>query len=238
MTDETTETTAEDAAPETETTGSLLNQTETTEARPDWLPEKFKSGAALAESYSHLEKKLGAFTGAPESYTIPEIDGVEIDADSELYKHISGFCSENNVNQDMFNNLVETYFSHQEVSQEAQIKAELETLGPNANSRLQSVEQYLRNQFPDDFEEISGLVTSANAVKLMERMIQKTAPAKLPFEGGESATGMTVEKLNELMYAKDNNGNLKRSTDPEYNRMVTRELNNFYGDKPTQQQVG
>ena len=245
MTDETTETTdtaettpdAPDTASESTTNTSLLGQQSEAE-RPNWLPEKFKSGEALAESYSHLEKKLGNFTGAPDAYELPQIEGIEIDNEGELYKHISGFCKENNVNQDMFNNLVETYFSHQEVSQEVQLKAELDSLGSNASSRLASVEQYLKNTFPDDFQALAGLVTSANSVKLMERMIAANAPAKLPFEGGESASGMTEAKLQELMYAKDDNGNLKRSVDPAYNKMVQSELNKFYGEQPVQKQVG
>lgn len=236
-TDDATTTESESASTEETTTASLLDQTVQDE-RPAWLPEKFKSGEALANSYSELEKKLGAFTGSPETYELPSIEGIEIDAEGELYKHISGFCKDNNVNQDMFNSLVETYFSHAEVSQEQQLKAEIESLGPNANSRLQEVEQYLKNQFPDDFNELAGMVTSANAVKLMERMIAASAPAKLPFEGGESASGMTETKLNELMYAKDDNGNLKRSVDPAYNKMVQDELNRFYGDQPAQTRVG
>ncbi|QDP60607.1 MAG: putative capsid assembly scaffolding protein [Prokaryotic dsDNA virus sp.] len=56
------------------------------EARPDWLPEKFKSAEQMAEAYSALESKMGAGAqeaekAAPEpapAEPAVEVDGLEI----------------------------------------------------------------------------------------------------------------------------------------------------------------
>jgi len=45
-----------------------LGADNTAEERPEWLPQKFKTGEDLAKSYGELEKKIGAYTGAPEAY--------------------------------------------------------------------------------------------------------------------------------------------------------------------------
>ena len=47
------------AATETETAPEVTPTPETTPDRPEWLPEKFKSGTDLANAYKELESKLG-----------------------------------------------------------------------------------------------------------------------------------------------------------------------------------
>ena len=39
--------------------------------RPEWLPEKFKSPADLAEAYNNLESKLGSNTDTGETEDLP-----------------------------------------------------------------------------------------------------------------------------------------------------------------------
>jgi hypothetical protein len=46
-------------------------QSEGTQDRPEWLPEKFQSAEDLAKAYAELERKLGQGAAAPESAPAP-----------------------------------------------------------------------------------------------------------------------------------------------------------------------
>lgn len=50
---------------------------ETAEERPEWLPEKFETPEALAQSYKHLEQKLGGKSEVPEQYELELPEGVD-----------------------------------------------------------------------------------------------------------------------------------------------------------------
>ena len=54
-------------------------QTPTTEARPEWLPEKFGSAEDLAKAYSELETKQGQKTEVTPEATTESNDSLEID---------------------------------------------------------------------------------------------------------------------------------------------------------------
>lgn len=42
--------------------------------RPDWMPRKYKTAADVGKAYTELEKKLGAFVGAPEKYDLSTLE--------------------------------------------------------------------------------------------------------------------------------------------------------------------
>ena len=65
--------------------------------RPEWLPEKFKTGEDLAKSYSELEKKFADQPKAPEQYSWDFVDkmDLQINQDTETVREA----------EDMFKNL-------------------------------------------------------------------------------------------------------------------------------------
>jgi hypothetical protein len=53
------------------------------EGRPEWLPEKFKSPADLAEAYNNLESKLGSSTDTGETEDLPPTEAPDEIAPSQ-----------------------------------------------------------------------------------------------------------------------------------------------------------
>ena len=103
--------------------------TSQTEERPEWLPEKYKTGEDLAKAYSELSSKLGskeedirnslleelqqeAFSNRPESagdYELPDIIDAEASVDNELLKWWSEHAFENGFSQEEFQQGIEMY---------------------------------------------------------------------------------------------------------------------------------
>lgn len=187
--------------------------------KPEWyLGDKYKSVADQAKAYTDLQKKLGGFTGAPESYEVPE----GIDGEDEAFKAFSEFAAKHNMNQELFNEGFEFYKTALGVSGEVSVEAEMQKLGDNAEQRIGQVETFLRNNVKDaaDFEAIQGMATDAKSIMLIEKMMQVMAPKKLPIEGGEHPEGLTMEKIMEMSMKKDENGRYLRSIDPAYNAKI------------------
>ncbi len=113
--------TAEEQAPEP----SLFDETAASmeEAKPEWLPEKFKTGEDLAKSYTELERKLGAHTGAPEAYEMQPEEGLEdyaVNSDDPFATDFARVLKENGVNQKTYDEISNLYF--------AKVKAEEESI--------------------------------------------------------------------------------------------------------------
>ena len=70
------------AAGQSEHDKAMLAKVDETEAklteRPDWLPEKFKDAAQMAEAYAALETKLGQ--GGPSEETTEESSAAETES--------------------------------------------------------------------------------------------------------------------------------------------------------------
>ncbi len=120
---------------------SLFAETEAAmeaENRPEWLPEKFKTGEDLSKSYKELEKKLGAHVGAPENYEMAIEEGLEdysITSDDPFATDFAKVLKEGGINQDTYNKIANLYF--------AKVKADDE-----------SISDAHEHQFREDCKEI------------------------------------------------------------------------------------
>ena len=80
----------EAATPEsTEEPEQLVDTPENPDARPEWLPEKFKTPEDLVKAYNEMGAKIREKTEPPESYDIQFEDGTAIDlteSDVETFK--------------------------------------------------------------------------------------------------------------------------------------------------------
>ena len=97
--------------------------------RPEWLPEKYKTGEDLAKAYKELESKLGtkeedfrakfmeeiqseAFKDRPETagdYQLPDFVDQEQAVDNDLLRWWSEHSFENGYSQDEFQKGLEMY---------------------------------------------------------------------------------------------------------------------------------
>ena len=157
------------------------------EIRPEWLPEKFKTGEDFAKSYSNLERKLSegleeinesVVEGVPESaddYLLPENIDETLAPDNELLNWWANHSHSNNYTQDefeeginMYRNAIENAVGGEEIDSEA----EMEALGDNAPERLEAVRLFSEQFFTEEeFGEIVELCSTAQGVSAVERMI-------------------------------------------------------------------
>lgn len=109
------ETQTEEVATQDPSQPSLFDETETamaSEDRPEWLPEKFKAPEDLAKSYDELSRKLGAHTGAPESYEMEIEAGLEeyaLSSEDPFATDFAKVLKENGVNQKTYNEIANLY---------------------------------------------------------------------------------------------------------------------------------
>lgn len=204
--------------------------------KPDWyLSDKYKSVAEQAKGYSELQKRLGSFTGAPK-------DGYELgegyDKEDALVAEVLKFGQESNMSQDGVNKLLDLAMSQAEVKQQVSIESEMKKLGENANGRIKTVENFLKNKMGKDYDSIMPMINSAESVQLVEAMIKATQPARLPIDGNVEPGGITMDDIQKEMFRKDENGNMLRSVSREHEAKVQRMLKEFGGDRPNIKVVG
>jgi hypothetical protein len=197
---------------------------------PEWLnTEKYKSVAEQAKGYAELSKRFGGFKGAPkDGYSLPE--GVE--KDDALYQELEAFATKNNMNGDAFSEAWELLSTQGQVAEEYNQEAELRKLGDNAQQRIKTVENFMKNNLDaDTYEQARGLVNSAETIQLVEMLVRATAPTKLPMEGGHNPEGLSWEAIEVEMFKKDENGNLLRSINIGHEQKIQKMMEAWGGSQ-------
>ena len=213
--------------------------------RPENVPEKFWNNEtkavnndAVLESYNQLSSKFGAFTGAPEAYeyTLSEQlteAGVELAADDPLISSFNELAKEANMSGEMANKLVNMFVESEyaksgagEEAETARQAEEMTKLGDNAQQRVNNIDNWARaNLTPEQVEGLQDAATTAAGVQAIEALIAKSKNAPMQTEGiNPVGAGKSLDELNALKFARDENGNLKAQTDPEYRKMVSAEF--------------
>tara|TARA_R110002020_G_scaffold15864_5_gene56555 strand:+ start:2701 stop:3453 length:753 start_codon:yes stop_codon:yes gene_type:complete len=190
-----------------------------TDDRPEWLPEKYKTGEDLAKAYKELESKLGAkdldirnellkeiqeesFKGRPSSaneYQLPDfVDTDSIDTNDETLRWWADHAFSNGLDQEEFAEGLQKVME----AQDAYLpdpEEELKKLGDNANVRVEAVDLFARQFFPEEYmESIEDLAATAEGVKALEFIMAKLQSPAI----GSDATPIgrvTEEGLREMM---------------------------------------
>ena len=138
-------------------------------ARPEWLPEKFKTPEDLAKSYTELQSKLGAkdedirnaimediqkeaFADRPESagdYQMPDIIDEDLAVDNELLQWWANHSFENGFSQEEFEQGIQMY-AQAMGSNQPDLEAEAAKLGENANARIEAASVFANKFFPSE----------------------------------------------------------------------------------------
>ena len=188
--------------------------------RPEWLPEKYKTGEDLAKAYKALESKLGgkqeelrasileelqadAFKDRPESagdYQLPEGINEEEAVNSELLKWWSETAFENGYSQEEFQKGIEMYMSAagQQVSG-PDLEAEAKKLGENANDRIQAASAFAKKMFSEEqLPAIERLFEGADGILVMEVIMEALKDGDFSGDASNSA-GVTEAELKQMM---------------------------------------
>jgi len=190
------------------------------EQRPEWLPEKFKNPEDFAKSYSSLERRLSegedgfreqfmeeisnaVAEDVPDSaddYELPEGIDEQLAADDPLLNWWANHSHENQFTQEEFQEGIEMYREALEGAKGETIdsEAEIASLGDNAPERLDAVESFAKEFFPEDeFNEIAELCATAKGVEAFERIMQ--AMSEAPDIQSQATNSLDEETLRQMM---------------------------------------
>lgn len=223
METEATQTTETTPSATTEST-TVTENGEATEQVTTYMNGKYNSVSELEKGYENLHKKFGSFSGAPEEYSIAE--GVEYNSEHPLLAQIQAFGKENSLSNEGYNSLVNVLLENEKANvaeQEEQVKQVMKDLGPNANERIQNIDDFINANMEAD-DNMKGLLDSAKeqpgGVELIEAFIsmtKKTTPASE--QVAAPIKTYNKEELHKMQFAKDDYGNRKMN-DPSYRKMV------------------
>lgn len=204
--------------------------------KPEFMLDKFKTMGEQAKGYAELQQKFGAFTGAPEEYKLNVPEGLEGEFDMEhpMLKAGMEFAKANGMNQEGFDAMASMFINGEVADRTLAEEAEKLELGNNSEQRIATVNQFLQNNMEAEaYAEVRPLVNSAGSVKLLEAVINATAPRVAPIDGGSNPEGFTKAKLNEMREIRvesgPNQGKLKWHVDPEFRKEVNRYSENLHG---------
>lgn len=239
--------------------GAAWNWNDTTPGkgeRPAWFKaDKYKSVEAQAAAYPDLEKRFGAFTGAPKDgkYVIPqvEVDGkpvfqikvgddtIDVDPTHPILQEFNKVAAESQLSQQGYDKFL-GLMAHYVASLEPDMAEQKAALGPNADARISAVAQWAQNNLDANGFQLFRTATSGeNAAvnfALMEQLIAKTGDVKLPAPGQDvvQPKGVTRETIVEMQGKKNEKGQRLYEIDPAYRRTVDQAWQQYVTLNPVQ----
>lgn len=214
--------------------------------RPEWLPEKYKTGEDLAKAYKELESKLGskdeeirqsiieeiqaeAFSERPETagdYVLPDMVDQEAGLDNELLQWWSEHSFENGFSQSEFEKGIEMYANAINANF-PDLEAEAAKLGDNSNARIEAASLFANNMFSEEqLPAIERLFESAEGVMVMETIMEKMKDSNLSQSEG-SIGNNTEAELRQMMQDPRYWNPVER--DPNFIQQVENGFKRIYG---------
>jgi hypothetical protein len=188
--------------------------------RPEWLKEKYKTAADQAKAYVEVEKKLGAFKGAPDKYdlTLEGYPDVKFQDNDPLLEEFLESAKKNGVSQEYVTEVLGTYAKALTVNI-PDTDAEMKKIGPNAAQDLQVLAQWAGNHLtPEEYKVFERQVTTADAFRVFDRLRQSMTQTDVPATAKSSAPAETVEQVRKLV------SDPRYDTDPTFREEVRRRM--------------
>jgi hypothetical protein len=206
---------------------------------PEWYKaDKYKTVDAQAKAYGELEKRMGAFTGAPKEgkyeFKLPENLEGSLDKEHPLLQGFEKWAAEKQMSQEGFNEVLGMFAEYEAslVPDKAEIKA---ALGENAEARVQATAAWAKanldsEQYKALMEATSG-PTAPAVFKIVETLIGKTRQVKMP-KVGDDITSTVVggeEAINQMQAKLGPDGKTRLyDSDPKWREHVERTRMDFY----------
>jgi hypothetical protein len=207
---------------------------------PAWYKaDKYKTVAAQAEAYTHLEKRLGAFVGAPKEgkYEAPPLpEGVEGEflTDHPVFESFTKWALENQVSQKGYNDVLGMLAVY-EASQAPDFEAAKKEIGEEADKRIESVSLWAKaNLDAAGYKGYVEALAGTNAASVFKTIEAITAKARQPARAkpGDVVGDEPVSPLAEIqaLQAKVNPATGKRfyEEDAAYRMRVEKKLNAYF----------
>lgn len=189
--------------------------------RPDYLPEKFSSVSDAAKARAELEKKLGAFTGAPDAYTVEHLG---LDPEQHTLKELIGLSKELNMSQEGFDKLISKLMGAQEAEKTVSLDEELEKLGEEGQRQKRQFDHFAKNNLKtEELELVNGWIKSPSDMKVFNELVKGIYGKRIPTDNSAYLAGNndTEESVKSEMAA-----NLERyQKDAAYRTDIRNRLN-------------
>ena len=230
-------------------------ETATTEERYDFVLDKYRAEGRTeaeamqlqAQSYGELQSKFGSFTGAPETYEAVLSEelteaGVELVADDPMLEKAFELGKELNMPQEGMSKLINMYAEIQLAENKAyeeQRAENMKLLGANASSRIDGINKWIDANLDNETAEgLRGIATTAEGIKAIEQLISKTKSAPVAPQDSTPVPSVTPQEVQAMQFAKDEHGNRKINTDPEFKKEYQRKRDALYGTQEHRQMIG
>lgn len=230
-------------------------ETATTEERYDFVLDKYRAEGRTeaeamqlqAQSYSELQSKFGSFTGAPEEYEAVISEelteaGVELVADDPMLEKAFELGKELNMSQEGMSKLINMYAEIQLAENKAyeeQRAENMKQLGNNASARIEGINKWIDANLDNETAQgLRGIATTAEGIKAIEQLISKTKSAPVAPQDSTPVPSVTPQEVQAMQFAKDEHGNRKINTDPEFKKEYQRKRDALYGTQEHRQMIG
>lgn len=179
-------------------------------AKPDWMKDKYKNVTDQAKAYNEIEKKLGAFKGAPEEYdlTIASHPDLKFSAEDPLLKDFIDSAKKNGLSQEYMSELLGVY-AHALTYNMPDSDAEMKKIGVNAQQDLQILGQWAGDILsPEEFNVFKSMITTSDAYSVFNKLRNSGVQAEIP--DGTSHTphessAQVLQMINDPRYETDEN---------------------------------
>ena len=222
-------------------------EVETSNDRPEWLPEKFNTPEDLSKAYTALSSKLGekeedvrnrlmeelqqqATEGVPEKagdYELPDFVDAEEAADNSMLQEWADHCHKNGYTHEEFQKGIEMYMNG--MGPEPDLEAEAKLLGDNAEARIEAASLFANKFFPEEaLPAIERMCESADGIIALEAIMSQMQDPSVS-EQTNIASNFDEAELKEMM--KDPRYSSHNQRDSNYVKMIDEGWQKLYAGR-------
>jgi len=215
-------------------------------APPEWFKAgKYKNVEEQAKAYPHLEKRLGAFVGAPEGEYVVNLPDqyknvVEVDTTNPVFGELSKWARDSQLSQAGYDQVIGLLAKYEASVYEPPptIEDAKKAIGANADARLQSIGQFVGASLDADAQKALKAILSpsnphiAETVAAVEALIAKSRQPAMPKpgDGGPPPPANELDEINKLQAQPDPKQPGKRlyETNQEHRHEVERRRREYF----------
>lgn len=222
-------------------------EVETSDDRPEWLPEKFNTPEDLSKAYTALSSKLGekeedvrnrlmeelqqqATEGVPEKagdYELPDFVDPEEAADNSMLQEWADHCHKNGYTHEEFQKGIQMYMNG--MGPEPDLEAEAKLLGDNAEARIEAASLFANKFFPEEaLPAIERMCESADGIIAIEAIMSQMQDPSVS-EQTNIASNFDEVELTEMM--KDPRYSSNNQRDSNYVKMIDEGWQKLYAGR-------
>jgi hypothetical protein len=208
--------------------------------KPAWFKnDKYSTVSKQAEAYTALEGRFGSFVGAPKDgkYDFKQPEGIEVKMDHPIMQEFTKWAGTKQLSQDGYNELLGMLVQY-ESAQAPNMATIKERLGADADTRIGAVAQWGKaNLDAEGYATLRAATSGTNAdavFKVLEKVIGKTAQARMPKPGVDVPGASSVDGLAAVKAAhgaKGPDGKLLVNSDPAYRQKVDKMYVDYYASQ-------